>query len=258
MTVQQHLTSFAFAKAKVKQHDLRFGFNAFLAGLIDADGYIGKKAISISFHQRDAGVAYELQTILGYGIVRHIKGKKALSFDVYDRQCRENLLLRVGSLLRAPHRQASVNACYSHLGCCFSNNALFDGSRWLAGFIQGDGSFQIKLTKRNSKTPVRVHVVIQIDQKSNVVLKAIQSEFGGSVSYRRSQNTYSYTSGSFINAGKFKDYLDAYQVSHLNFSLYCLWRRAVLVVQWEQHRSPEGLLMLQELKKSLTRLKATS
>ena len=173
----------------LKQQDLNFDDDAFLAGLIDADGYNGKRALSISFHQRDADVAHGLQKVLKYGIVGRIKGKTAFSFDVYDRQCREDLLLRVGSLLQAPHRQASVNKFYNHLKCSFSNHVPLDSTRWLAGFIQGDGSFQIKLTKRKCKTPARVHVVIQIDQKSNVVLNRIKSEFGGSVSYRKSQDT---------------------------------------------------------------------
>jgi hypothetical protein len=49
-------------------------------------------------------------------------------------------------------------------------------NHWLAGFIQADGSFQIKLTPKLGKTPYRTHVVIQIDQNRSL-LKLIQNEF---------------------------------------------------------------------------------
>jgi hypothetical protein len=45
-------------------------------------------------------------------------------------------------------------------------------NHWLAGFIQADGSFQIKLTPKLGKTPYRTHVVIQIDQKTDTLLNS--------------------------------------------------------------------------------------
>ena len=56
---------------------------------------------------------------------------------------------------------------------------------------------------------------------------------------------------------KFKDYLDLYQVSHLNFKDYCLWRAALGVVQYKQRRSSGGLATLLELKKKLNGFKSS-
>jgi LAGLIDADG endonuclease len=117
------------------------------------------------------------------------------------------------------------------------------------------GSFQIKLTPRKSKTPLRVHVVIQIDAKSDDILNKIKKTYGGSVSYRANQNTYSYTSGSFKNAYMFRNYLDKFQVSHNNFKLYIIWREALEVVNAKQHRSALGLEKLELLKQHLSRSK---
>jgi hypothetical protein len=54
-----------------------------LAGLIDGDGHISKKCITISFHKRDIKAAQEIQNYLGHGILRTI-AKNALSYDLYN------------------------------------------------------------------------------------------------------------------------------------------------------------------------------
>jgi hypothetical protein len=45
----------------------------FLAGLIDGDGHISKKCITISFHKRDIKAAQEIQNYLGHGITNHCR-----------------------------------------------------------------------------------------------------------------------------------------------------------------------------------------
>lgn len=102
---------------------------------------------------------------------------------------------------------------------CLLNN------HWLAGFIQGDGSFQIKLLKVKTKLGLRVQLTMQISLKTNLLLTTIQNHFGGYIGFRKPHNTYYYSSGSFVNAEKFIKYLDNYQVMGSKWKGYRLWKR---------------------------------
>jgi hypothetical protein len=250
-----------------EQKHADFQMSYFLAGLIDADGHISKKCISISFHTRDLKVAHQIQKYIGHGTVRTIAGKNALSYDLYDLEGTHILANAIMHKLRNPNRIIQfntrlVNRNQSNKTAFLLTKTVLDESllasnSWLAGFIQGDGSFQIKLTPKNGKTPYRTHVVIQIDQKTNTLLKRIQSEFGGSVGYRKFQDTYYYSSGSFINAKRLIDYLDTHVVLGLNWDIYVLWRNAYEMVKLKKHLTHQGLNQLAYLKGQLSMLKAT-
>jgi hypothetical protein len=53
---------------------------------------------------------------------------------------------------------------------------------------------------------------MQISLKTSLFLRAIQNAFGGYIGFRKPHNTYYYSSGSFLNARKFIECLDVYQV----------------------------------------------
>ena len=66
--------------AKRPSHDVnvshRFGY--FLAGLIDADGHIGKTGeVQITLNQRDKNVASYIQTVVGSGDIYKVPKLKA-------------------------------------------------------------------------------------------------------------------------------------------------------------------------------------
>lgn len=235
-------------------------FGSFLAGLIDADGHISTKCVSISFNKRDVKVAQQIQTYIGHGTVRTIAGKNALSYDLYGLVGTCILADLIRHKLRNLNRIVQFNTRLVnriHGEKTVLATDPLRGNSWLAGFIQGDGSFQIKLTPKIGKTPFIVHVVIQIDQKTNTLLKLIQSEFGGSVSYRKFQDTYYYSSGSFVNAKSLIYYLDTHQVLGLNWDIYLIWRSAYSVVYAKKHLTLSGLDQLAELKSQLTKLKVS-
>ena len=86
-------------------------------------------------------------------------------------------------------------------------------NHWLAGFIQGDGSFQIQINNREKfNLKNQIIIAIQISQKTDYLLRLIKDTFGGVIYYYEPQDFYFYTSSSFGNAMKFIEYLDRYQV----------------------------------------------
>nr|YP_010437042.1 hypothetical protein NQY40_mgp40 [Ulva meridionalis]UTA96516.1 hypothetical protein [Ulva meridionalis]UTA96574.1 hypothetical protein [Ulva meridionalis]UTA96627.1 hypothetical protein [Ulva meridionalis]UTA96679.1 hypothetical protein [Ulva meridionalis]UTA96742.1 hypothetical protein [Ulva meridionalis] len=233
-------------------------FAYFLAGLIDADGHINKKELAITFHANDISVAYYLKKVIGHGSIRKLKNMRAYNFEIYSKKGLWQLTKLITNKLRLPLRIQQFNAhLVPKLG---SNPTKQDSScllynHWLAGFIQGDGSFQIKLLKVKTKLGLRVQLTMQISLKTDLLLTDIKNNFGGYIGFRKPHNTYYYSSGSFVNAAKFIKYLDYYQVMGAKFRGYRLWKKAFEQVQNNAHLTSEGLETIKELKTLLSSVK---
>ena len=64
--------------------DSNFGY--FLAGLIEGDGWFGKKQLHIIFSEKDIALAYFIKKRIGYGHVYKIKNKKAVRYICKDKK----------------------------------------------------------------------------------------------------------------------------------------------------------------------------
>ena len=139
--------------------------------------------------------------------------------------------------------------------CPATVDTSFDllNNHWLAGFIQGDGSITILLSKRRNSYEVAIN--ISISQKKSKLLQLIKEAVGGSIGYRKRHDTYYYTSNSFTNAVKLIQYLDHFQLMSNKLSQYWLWRQAYILFQDKVHLSPEGIAKVDSFKKQLTFLK---
>jgi hypothetical protein len=65
-------------KHKSNLTDTDFGY--FLAGLIEGDGWFGKKQLHIIFTEKDTSLAYYIKKRIGYGNVYKIKDKNAVRY----------------------------------------------------------------------------------------------------------------------------------------------------------------------------------
>ena len=88
-------------------------------------------------------------------------------------------------------------------------------------------------------------------------MKQIQSSFGGIVGYRKSRNTYYYSSINLKNASKLVSYFDVYQVMGSSYRIYLLWRAALHLVLEKAHLTEHGIKQIRAIQDRMKRLKGT-
>lgn len=266
-------------KPELPTSDEDFGY--FFAGLVDSNGHFNKiPQLVISFHLNDMRVAYFIKSFIGHGRVRIEKNKSAGRYVLTTKAG----LVRAVSLLSNKLRHPDKKKQYRER---IENNPLLQNSKtrpipiieqtffvdslhqvvdqpqlnpyWLAGFIRGDGSFQVKMVHRkdyvDSPKRTKVGLVLQVDQKEESILKFLQNHLGGHIGYRKSQNTYYYSTVSFVNAAELIQFLDRAQLVGSKMIQYVLWRRAFLIVQRNEHKTDRGISLLEKIKERLDQLK---
>lgn len=239
-------------------------FGSYLSGLIEGDGYINKKTINITicFCHLDASLAYYIKKRIGYGVVDKVKGKNALLY-------RANLegSIVIARLINGKLRTADkINNFICLLELINKriptpiipqrkDTSLLTDSYWLAGFSDADGSFQVKTIKRKEqKYGQEIRVCFQIDQKKIGILEQIREVFGGSIGYRKSQDTFYYSSVSFGSAKKVINYFDHFNLlssKHINF---LKWRKVYRLIQKKKHLTENGINLILKIKSTMNSL----
>jgi hypothetical protein len=234
-------------------------FCFFLAGLIDADGHINKVGnIIIAFHSRDINTAYYIKTRIGYGRVSSSKKKNAVTYVCSHPIGKNSISQYIRNRLINPDRIKQFNARLVPkrlLSIITEPGVLSFQNHWLAGFIQGDGSFQIKLVSKKNRPKKEVRLVLQIDLKQLSILEKLKASIGGYIGYRPSQNTYYYSSVSFERAARLIKYLDRFQVMGSCLTLYWMWRKCYIIVQNKDHLSQKGIERIAKIKTQMSKLR---
>ena len=71
------------------------------------------------------------------------------------------------------------------------------------------------LNRKDRKNNTEIRLYYQIDQKTAYLLKIIQSFLGGNIGHRKKNDTYYYSSTSFIKAHNVINYFDKFWTSKL-------------------------------------------
>jgi len=204
-----------------------------LAGLIDGDGYIDKYTIKITFYILDLPLAIYLTKVLGFGSIYKVKDKNAYDLRINSIIGFIKILKLINGKLRNPKKLNQIlrlietnkgKTYFSEFKDFKLNTSNNLDNYWLAGFSDADASFQIKILNRRikNKTVKRTEIRLgfQVDQKTSYLLELIKEYLGGSIGYRKKQDTYYYSSVSFKNAQKVVNYFDKYNLlssKHLNY-----------------------------------------
>jgi hypothetical protein len=254
---QQAHTVVENAPTQLMQTDEEFAF--WLAGSIDGDGYINPYGrISICYHSRDKDVAHAVQLRIGHGKVSPVKNKNAVTYYCGNLMGRIIIANLIQHKLVNPVKIEQFNTRLApRVGLALTKPATVRlDNHWLAGFVQADGSFQIKTYgETNPLRRKEVRLNMQIDLKTNFILNQARKLFGGYIGYRKSQDTYYYGSTSFKAAQKWIAYLDRYQVTGPSWQLYLLWRKCYMLTQDKQRPFEERFAEVKQLKQQMTQLR---
>lgn len=255
-----------------------FEVGHYLAGLIDGDGHFSKIGqLVIAYDEKDDSAAYWLKTQIGYGTVSKIKDKKVLKYVLSHSEGVKKVIHLINGKLRTVTKFNQVqyllnnHKLISNYSQPFTMNTSTDfNNHWLAGFIDSDGSFQIKIRMSSnnpncsrSKKP-EVRLKLQIAQTQREILDAIRLFLAGPTKkgvyigermhkYKNGSEltTYYLETTSFSVFKRVANYIDHYPlISHKRLK-YMWIRKAYLIVQSKDHIKPEGLKKIQEFKEKM-------
>jgi hypothetical protein len=82
--------------------DEEFGY--YLAGLIEADGYISDQLLEIALDEKDASLAYYIKARLGFGSVYKLKGKHYVRYLLRHSQGLKTVLLLINGKLLSSNK----------------------------------------------------------------------------------------------------------------------------------------------------------
>lgn len=133
--------------------------SSYLAGLIEGDGciYLSKNDINtpqiiITFTNKDYPLLATLQKIFNIGNIYKIKGKNAYHYRISDKKGLEKIVNLINGYMRTPKNyqfnkliewlnKKNINIIKKPL-----DTSPLDSNAWLAGFIEGDGHFSVRLS----------------------------------------------------------------------------------------------------------------
>ena len=146
----------------------------YLAGLIESDGTIitpsnskNRPTIKIVFHQKDKPLAEFLKIKLGYGTIQKTTSDLALELVIRNKIGILDLVHLINGKFRTPKIKNLNNLIDWINNNPYYNNLINNNSNslqkldldvspiinnaWLAGFSEGDCTFQIKITEPNNQ-----------------------------------------------------------------------------------------------------------
>lgn len=238
-------------------------FGHYLAGLIDGDGHFSTiGGCVISFSSKDVSLARQLRTEVGFGTVRKVKNKQAVNLVISTRVGVVRVADLVRDKLKHPNKIMQFNERLTSrylLNPTAEDSTLNWDTPWFSGFFDADGSFSIRLVPRSNRKITEVRLLARVDQKRSILLQQIKKRFSGYLGYRKSQDTYSYSSVSFSNFSKVLRYFDRFSLqSPTKYLSYEYARKAFLTVQTKEHLTEKGLKKVESYHKRLSEIKNKS
>lgn len=228
-------------------------FGYFLAGLIEGDGWFGKKELHIIFSEKDTSLAYFIKKRIGHGNVYKIISKKAVRYICKNQKGLFIILSLInGKLVSKPKYEQLVKNSYNYqfnYDILPPSNKVTLDNNWLAGFTQADGCFHISVVKsKTHKTGFSVRLEYSLKQNNMVPLKLLydQIKLGNLSQY--SSGIWCYKSSGYKTAYTLIQYFDEYQVFADKYIQYIKFRKTYIMITKGLHLDDKGIKKIINIK----------
>lgn len=239
-------------KHNSKLNDNDFGY--FLAGLIEGDGWFGKKELHIIFSETDISLAYYIKKRIGFGNVYKIKHTKAVRYICKHQKGLLFILHLINGKLVSNYKYEQLIKHNYTEDCNITilppSNIISLDNFWLSGFTQADGCFHISVVKsKTHKTGYSVRLEFSIKQKDEIPLKLLYNTIKmGNISKYHTQ-IWCYKSSGFKTAAVLIEYFDAFNLFAGKYVSYIKFRKVYIMITKGRHLEQEGIIKI----KSITR-----
>lgn len=231
-------------------NDEEFGY--FLSGLIEGDGWFGKKELHIIFHESDISLAYFIKKHIGHGNVYNIKNKKAVRYICKNKSGLSVILSLInGKLVSNSKYEQLIAHNYSedfNINILPPLNSLSLDNHWLAGFTQADGCFHISVAKSNThKVGYSVRLEYSLKQNDELPLRLLYNllEMGNISQYHT--GVWCYKSSGFKTAAKLIGYFDKYNLFAGKYVDYLKFRKVYIMITEGKHLDNKGILKIKSI-----------
>ena len=255
-------------------------FGDLLAGLIDSDGHINKRAgLGITFHKVDIDVAMYIKERLCFGnIYKLSRTEEAVNYEVSNVEGKRRVAKAVkaypggsgrtepGELIIGRLRHENkIRQFNERLAPKFGMPLTIKPEKglrdnyWLSGFVMGDGTLSVRVRVRSNKgggRAGRVQIVMEISvkQKNREILEDIKEEMGGKIYINKlGISWYCATKREIMR--NWISYFDEYGMKGSKGEQYVLFRKVWEMMGSKEHLSEEGRMECKRLATLISNMK---
>lgn len=235
---------------------------AYLAGLIEGDGYFGNKSLEIVLHKDDIDLVYRVKRWVGFGNVYKIKDKNVVKYVLRHKVGLTKVIeLTNGHWVGfAKLEQLKKQELDKWTGIQLKepSNLVDLESFWTAGFMDADGTLNVFIeTGITHKCQKRPQIQIRVKQKTSLLPLCLKRAWGGNLCFCKDQ-CFTWSLTNIISRNNKELYywfkfIDLYPLqSTSKYVQYVLLRKAFLLMQSKQHLNKKGLEKIQKLNKLIS------
>lgn len=267
-------------------------FDSYLAGLFEADGHIwipvqkqGGKShnprFHITFHSKDYPLAEKILHHIGEGFIRHKPKQNACVFTVSSVKGLRKIIHMINGNMRTPkiykvgllidwlnknHKHDNSRGIYFYQ----QDSSNLAENHWLAGFIDGDGSFGIRNTLATKDSKKRISCKFRLEQRMHdpVTNQSYEEIFTAIANFlytklyiknqsKTCRNYYKIEISSKRSISVLIDYLQAHSLLSSKLLDYRDWLKAFQLLSTGSQYINDGPLQIAHLKASMNRARTT-